>query len=72
MLVGDRATRNGGAGIRTQGALARPVVFKTTPFGRSGTPPRAAIVAGRRPLYGSQDMSPQSTAGRAGTRPAAA
>src|SRR5581483_146673 len=31
---------NGGAGIRTQGGLSPSVVFKTTPFGRSGTPPR--------------------------------
>ena len=31
----------GGAGIRTQEALARPTVFKTAPFDRSGTPPFA-------------------------------
>ena len=30
---------NGGTGIRTQEALARPTVFKTAPFDRSGTPP---------------------------------
>ncbi len=33
------STSDGGAGIRTQGALARPTVFKTAPFDRSGTPP---------------------------------
>ena len=33
----------GGAGIRTQGTLARPTVFKTAPFDRSGTPPRVSI-----------------------------
>ena len=30
---------HGGAGIRTQETLARPTVFKTAPFDRSGTPP---------------------------------
>ena len=30
---------DGGGGIRTHGALARPTVFKTVPFDRSGTPP---------------------------------
>ena len=30
---------SGGGGIRTHGALARPTVFKTVPFDRSGTPP---------------------------------
>ena len=30
---------DGGGGIRTHGALAHPSVFKTDPFGRSGTPP---------------------------------
>jgi hypothetical protein len=30
---------DGGAGIRTQEAFARPTVFKTAPFDRSGTPP---------------------------------
>jgi hypothetical protein len=30
---------SGGGGIRTHEALARPTVFKTAPFGRSGTPP---------------------------------
>ena len=37
---------SGGGGIRTHGALARPSVFKTDPFGRSGTPP-ARIVTER-------------------------
>jgi hypothetical protein len=30
---------SGGGGIRTHGTLARPTVFKTAPFDRSGTPP---------------------------------
>ena len=30
---------HGGGGIRTHEALARPTVFKTAPFDRSGTPP---------------------------------
>src|SRR6188768_3015505 len=36
-----QAWDSGGAGIRTQGTLARPTVFKTAPFDRSGTPPKA-------------------------------
>ncbi len=32
---------SGGAGIRTQGRVTPSAVFKTAPFGRSGTPPRA-------------------------------
>jgi hypothetical protein len=36
LLVGKN---DGGAGIRTQETLARPTVFKTAPFDRSGTPP---------------------------------
>ncbi len=34
---------DGGGGIRTHGTLSRPTVFKTVPFGRSGTPPRASL-----------------------------
>jgi hypothetical protein len=30
---------SGGGGIRTHGRLAPSTVFKTAPFGRSGTPP---------------------------------
>ena len=41
-----RAESSGGAGIRTHGTLARPTVFKTAPFDRSGTPP-SCILAGR-------------------------
>ena len=33
---------HGGGGIRTHGTLAGPAVFKTAPFGRSGTPPRSS------------------------------
>src|SRR5205085_5786821 len=33
----------GGGGIRTHGRLAPPAVFKTAPFGRSGTPPRVVL-----------------------------
>jgi ABC1 family protein len=35
----DSLYDSGGGGIRTHGALARPTVFKTAPFDRSGTPP---------------------------------
>ena len=35
--------RNGGGGIRTHEALARPTVFKTAPFDRSGTPPQRIV-----------------------------
>ena len=35
-----RLKRSGGGGIRTHGALSDSTVFKTAPFGRSGTPPR--------------------------------
>ena len=34
---------SGGGGIRTHGALARPLVFKTNPFDRSGTPPDGIV-----------------------------
>ena len=34
---------SGGGGIRTHEALARPTVFKTAPFDRSGTPPRVIV-----------------------------
>ena len=34
---------NGGGGIRTHEALARPTVFKTAPFDRSGTPPERIV-----------------------------
>jgi NAD(P)-dependent dehydrogenase (short-subunit alcohol dehydrogenase family) len=37
-----RAKNSGGGGIRTHEALARPTVFKTAPFDRSGTPPGRA------------------------------
>src|SRR3954470_3683410 len=36
-----RAVKSGGGGIRTHGRLAPSTVFKTAPFGRSGTPPSA-------------------------------
>ena len=48
--VPDRA--DGGGGIRTHGTLSRPTVFKTAPFGRSGTPPRASLVPRRRARCG--------------------
>ena len=35
----DSPSLSGGGGIRTHGTLARPTVFKTAPFDRSGTPP---------------------------------
>src|SRR5205823_3311335 len=38
--------RSGGAGIRTQGTLSRPTVFKTAPFDRSGTPPSPILLRG--------------------------
>lgn len=50
--------RNGGeAGIRTLGTLARPTVFETAPFDRSGTSPRTCPrpntwCAGRRSTSG--------------------
>ena len=34
---------SGGGGIRTHEALARPTVFKTAPFDRSGTPPERIV-----------------------------
>ena len=34
---------SGGGGIRTHEALARPTVFKTAPFDRSGTPPTRIV-----------------------------
>ena len=34
---------DGGSGIRTHETLARPAVFKTAPFDRSGTPPWAML-----------------------------
>jgi hypothetical protein len=37
--------KSGGGGIRTHGTLARPTVFKTAPFDRSGTPPTASSSA---------------------------
>ena len=58
---------SGGGGIRTHGALSRPSVFKTDPFGRSGTPPElivaaAASRAGRAPVR-------RTAAGRPGRLP---
>ncbi len=38
---------DGGGGIRTHGALARPTIFKTVPFDRSGTPPGSASLGWR-------------------------
>jgi hypothetical protein len=38
-----RAGLSGGGGIRTHEALARPTVFKTAPFDRSGTPPERIV-----------------------------
>ena len=38
-----QAWDSGGAGIRTQETLARPTVFKTAPFDRSGTPPSGSV-----------------------------
>ena len=38
-----RYVASGGGGIRTHGALARPSVFKTDPFDRSGTPPERIV-----------------------------
>ena len=38
-----RALLDGGGGIRTHEALARPTVFKTAPFDRSGTPPKRIV-----------------------------
>ena len=43
---GERFRRSGGAGIRTQGTLARPTVFKTAPFDRSGTQPGRIVTDG--------------------------
>ena len=37
---------SGGGGIRTHEALARPTVFKTAPFDRSGTPPGRIVTDG--------------------------
>ena len=39
MVMRKPAWLSGGAGIRTQGTLARPTTFKAAPFDRSGTPP---------------------------------
>ena len=40
---------SGGGGIRTHGALARPTVFKTVPFDRSGTPPDGSVGSQQTP-----------------------
>ena len=44
--VRPKLVSNGGGGIRTHGALARPSVFKTDPFDRSGTPPARIVTDG--------------------------
>src|SRR5205823_2054259 len=57
----DKPGSGGGgrAGIRTQGALPRPTVFKTAPFDRSGTPPEPIIVVrGRAEFSGSEPLTP--------------
>jgi len=46
MDLAEKASVSGGGGIRTHGALARPSVFKTDPFGRSGTPPARIVTDG--------------------------
>ena len=66
--------RSGGGGIRTHGTLARPAVFKTAPFDRSGTPPRghrsrrycsaccARRISARRPTHSASER-PEGRAG---------
>ena len=64
---GGLGNQDGGAGIRTQETLARPTVFKTAPFDRSGTPPgrecsppRLSI---RQPCLRGQSPAARSTNG---------
>ncbi len=42
-MGGGAPGQHGGGGIRTHEALARPTVFKTAPFDRSGTPPTRIV-----------------------------
>ena len=46
VLSRARSRTSGGGGIRTHEALARPTVFKTAPFDRSGTPPERIVTDG--------------------------
>ena len=73
------AGSSGGAGIRTQEALARPTVFKTAPFDRSGTPPwqlvkrkrvRPESRAPRSPRRARPRASPAARGGSRGPAPA--
>src|SRR5215210_7907784 len=50
----DCGSKSGGGGIRTHGALPGATVFKTAPFGRSGTPPRASLAR-----YRSRSQAPR-------------
>jgi hypothetical protein len=64
--------RHGGGGIRTHEALARPTVFKTAPFDRSGTPPADIVTASlpRRRSTAEEAWSPSSAASTAPLRSA--
>src|SRR6188472_438264 len=63
-----QAWDSGGAGIRTQETLARPTVFKTAPFDRSGTPPSGSVYGGATPR-GRRRRSPAAAPTPAGRRP---